>query len=95
MVTNNILIDYGNYIIKQGREFFDKHVKEIIDDENILSFGAINKDWYKRWNWILIYQGYPLLMTVEPTTMTLGKTTYVFNFDEKGNLSKGSDALVH
>lgn len=80
--------------IQQARQFFDDHIASIIDDERISSFGTIDDQWYKKWDWIRIIDGRPSICIVETTAIECGNVNYQFNFDSKGNLNDDFAAMV-
>lgn len=81
--------------VTEGRQFFDKHIDDIINDENISSFGVINPYWYMKWDWIkLDINGRPNINTVEPLIVECGNVNYHFNFDDKGNIAADQSALI-
>lgn len=80
--------------IVEGRKFFDNHVKQIIDDDRILSFGTLNPFWFTKWPWIKTHDGRPIISIVEPTTIECGSVIYNFNFDDKGNIDRQHTMVV-
>ena len=80
--------------IQQARKFFDNHIATIVDDDRISSFGTIDDQWYKKWDWIRIIDGRPSICIVETTAIECGNVNYQFNFDPKGNLNDDFTAMV-
>lgn len=83
------MYQYDN--VQQARNAFSKLVDTIIADDNINSFGTIDKQWYKKWDWIKVDQiNRPITYQLETNKFECGNVDYQFRFKPNGELDENT-----